>query len=190
MKNSLHPSEETLILGIQNADSNALDAVYRLYFPMILNFILNNNGTEAQAKDVFQDAVIVLYNKLKDQQFQLTCKIKTYIYSVCRRLWLKELNQKKTVSFSVHDFESFLEFEESDLEKQKLEEEKHHCLSQSLIELGEPCKSIILGFYVEKLSMDQIAKQMGYTNAANAKNQKYKCFKRLTRIFKTQFKAR
>ena len=62
---------------------------------------------------------------------------------------------------------------ESDLDK----------MNQSLVELGEPCATLIKDFYIQKLSMDDIAEKFGYTNADNAKNQKYKCLQRLKKCF-------
>ena len=60
---------------------------------MVQAFILNNNGTYDDARDIFQEAMITLYEKAKSESFVLTSQIKTYIYSVCKRLWLKRLQQ-------------------------------------------------------------------------------------------------
>ena len=60
---------------------------------MVQTFILNNSGTSDDAKDIFQEAMIVLYEKVRSGSFELNCQIKTYVYSVCRRLWLKRLHQ-------------------------------------------------------------------------------------------------
>ena len=60
--------------------------------------------------------------------------------------------------------------------------EKQKTLMESLKELGDPCKSILMYFYYEQFSMEKIAETLGYTNADNAKNQKYKCLKRLKTI--------
>jgi hypothetical protein len=49
--------------------------------------------------------------------------------------------------------------------------------------LGEPCRGIIKDFYVDHLNMIEIADKYGYTNADNAKNQKYKCLQRLKKIY-------
>ena len=56
-------------------------------------------------------------------------------------------------------------------------------MNNSLIELGEPCSELIKDFYINKLSMEQIAEKFGYTNADNAKTQKYKCLQRLKKYF-------
>ena len=88
------PADSEVVFGILNDSKHTLNQLYKSYFPMILQFILSNNGDEDDAKDIFQESIIVLYNKVKSGNFELTSKLKTFIYSVCRRLWLKRLNQK------------------------------------------------------------------------------------------------
>ena len=85
--------EQALLKGLVNNDSKAIETIYKNNFKMVQAFILNNNGTYDDAKDVFQEAIITLYEKAKSESFVLTSQIKTYVYSVCRRLWLKRLQQ-------------------------------------------------------------------------------------------------
>jgi hypothetical protein len=57
-----------------------------------------------------------------------------------------------------------------------------------MMNLGEPCRSLIDAFYLQKKSMTDIASFFGYTNADNAKNQKYKCLMRLKKLFFSAYK--
>ena len=66
---------------------------------------------------------------------------------------------------------------------------KIEVMNMSMTKLGEPCKSLIEDFYVHHLSMGEISDKFGYTNAENAKNQKYKCLQRLKKIFFVHFKG-
>src|SRR5947208_6010509 len=86
-------NEQLLLRGLTKNDSKAIDSIYKDNFNMVQAFILNNNGTYDDARDIFQEAMITLYEKAKSESFVLTSQIKTYIYSVCRRLWLKRLQQ-------------------------------------------------------------------------------------------------
>ena len=79
-------SEAATLDGVARGDANSLERLYRDYFPMVLNMVVQHNGTEDEAKDVFQEAVIVLYDKVKQGGFELTSQLKTYLYSICRRL--------------------------------------------------------------------------------------------------------
>lgn len=149
---------------------------------MVVNLICTNNGSEQEAKDVYQEAVLAFYQKVQQPEFVLTCKIKTYLYAVCRRLWLKRLAEKKRFHGNIEESESFLGIEEemADIvEKEK----RFDTMSRAMEGLGEPCLSIIKDFYIHDLSMEVIGGKFGYTNADNAKNQKYKCLQRLKKLF-------
>ena len=106
--NSGIPTDSEVILGILNNSENVLKRLYLAYFPMILQLVINNNGNTDDAKDIYQEAIIVLYNKVKTGDFELSSKLKTYIYSICRRLWLKRLTHLNRYGGDIKDFEEFL----------------------------------------------------------------------------------
>ena len=152
---------------------------------MVLAFVVNNNGTYDEARDIFQEAMITLYQKAKSDSFVLTSQLKTYIYSICRRLWLKRLQQLGKTSNGVENFESVAV--DDDVEILERRNAELGIMDRAMNSLGEPCKSLLEAFYIEKKSMDQIALLFGYTNADNAKNQKYKCLMRLKKLFFSQY---
>jgi RNA polymerase sigma factor (sigma-70 family) len=153
---------------------------------MVQSLILSNNGTPDDARDIFQEAMIVLYEKVKGGSFELNCLIKTYLYSVCRRLWLKRLSQLQRISPEVEKLEETVPVEE-DLESHAQKNLDFQLMERSMKQLGEPCKSLLEAYYLQKKSMVEIAGNFGYTNADNAKNQKYKCLMRLKKLF-SQYK--
>lgn len=168
--------------GIALGDAAVLESLYHDYFPMVLNMVIQNSGTEEEAKDIFQEAVIVLYDKIKQGNFELSSKLKTYIYSVCRRLWLKQLGSRERAFQDVNNYEEVIPVED-DLAKHRETEMQLSLMEEALDKLGEPCRTIIHDFYILNLSMQEICQKFGYTSADNAKNQKYKCLQRLKRLF-------
>lgn len=175
-------SDEALLAGIRKEEEAALAYLYKLHFPMILHFVQNNNGTDDEAKDIYQEAVIIFYEKIRDGGLELNCQIKTYLYSVCRRLWLKRLALKNRFAGLVSESDSFVDVEE-DLAAADEQEEKFNIMGEALGLLGEPCKTLLEDFYIQDLSMQTITDKLGYTNADNTKNQKYKCLMRLKKLF-------
>lgn len=149
---------------------------------MVVHLICSNSGTEQEAKDVYQEAVIAFYEKAQEPQFTLTCRIKTYLYAVCRRLWLKRLSEKKRTSGNMNELETFSGIDEAMVEIEE-KENRFARMGSALSELGEPCRTIIEDYYIRDLSMEMIRDKFGYTNADNAKNQKYKCLQRLKKLF-------
>lgn len=179
-------NEQALLKGLAHNDSKAVEIIYKENFNMIQSFILNNNGSYDEARDIFQEAMIALYEKSQTDSFVLTCQIKTYLYSVCRRLWLKRLQQMGRFTGSVDGFEETVAVEE-DLETHEKRNAEFAIMDRALNSLGEPCKSLLQGYYLKKMDMNTLAAEFGYTNADNAKNQKYKCLMRLKKLFFSQY---
>ncbi len=181
--NNAAPSDSEVILGILNNSEAVLKRLYVAYFPMVLQLIINNNGSADDAKDIYQEAIIVLYNKIKSGDFELSSKLKTYIYSVSRRLWLKRLSQLSRYGGDIRDFEEHTAEYEEEAEKHTDRDIQFGKMENALKLLGEPCKTIMEDFYIHNLSMQDICERFGYTNADNAKTQKYKCLQRLKKLF-------
>ncbi len=179
-------NEQVLLKGLAQDDTKAVETIYRNNFNMIQSFVLNNNGTYDDARDIFQEAMIILYENAKSDTFVLTCQIKTYIYSICRRLWLKRLQQLNKFSIQVDSLEETMPVEE-DIENQEKRNADFMIMERALSSLGEPCRSILEAYYLQKKDMANIASTFGYTNADNAKNQKYKCLLRLKKLFFSQY---
>lgn len=175
-------TDSMIIEGMLTGDKQAFERLYVDCFPSVLGMIVRNNGSEDEAKDVFQDAVCVLYDKVTAGDFVLTSRISTYIYSVCHRIWLKQLKRNDRVvgEFALEENEPGLEV---DLEVHLAKELEFERMKNALERLGNPCKSILLDFYVKGMSMQEITDKFEYTNPDNAKNQKYKCLQRLKKLF-------
>ncbi|MGN6616897.1 MAG: RNA polymerase sigma factor [Ilyomonas sp.] len=172
--------------GLADNNVKAIEAIYKDNFKMIQSFILNNNGSFDDAKDIFQEAMIALYEKAKSESFVLTCQIKTYLYSVCRRLWLKRLQHFNRYITPPEGMEEAVPVED-DLELHEKRNADLAIMDRALNSLGEPCKSLLESYYLQKKGMTEIASEFGYTNADNAKNQKYKCLMRLKKLFFSQY---
>ncbi len=179
-------NEQLLISGLAKDDRKAIETIYKNNFTMVQTFILNNNGTYDDARDIFQEAMIVLYENSKTESFVLTCQIKTYVYSICRRLWLKRLQQLNRFTSQVESLEETIPVEE-DIELEEKRNADFVIMERALTSLGEPCKGLLEAYYLQKKDMTEIATTFGYTNADNAKNQKYKCLMRLKKLFFSQY---
>lgn len=179
-------NEQVLLKGLAKNDAKSIETIYKNNFNMVQSFVLNNNGTYDDARDIFQEAMIVLYENAKSETFVLTCQIKTYLYSICRRLWLKRLQYSNRFMTRVENLEETVPVEE-DIEHQEKKNADFAIMERALGSLGEPCKSLLEAYYLQKKDMTEIASIFGYTNADNAKNQKYKCLIRLKKLFFSQY---
>lgn len=180
-------NEKALLQGLAENDRKAVETIYKQHYKMVQALILNNNGTAEDAKDIFQEAMVVLYEKVTAGTFELNCLLKTYLYSVSRRLWLRRLQQQARylLSDTEHDYISV----EEDAEEHERRDLEFGLMEKAINSIGEPCKSLLEAFYLQKRGMNEIAASFGYTNANNAKTQKYKCLMRLKKLFFTQYKT-
>jgi RNA polymerase sigma factor (sigma-70 family) len=180
-------NEKALLQGLARSDKKAIEIIYRENYNMVQSLIINNSGSADDAKDIFQEAMIVLYEKVRSGTFELNCLIKTYVYSVSRRLWLKRLQQMNRYVPTMENLQDTVPIDEDVEENERIDSE-FQAMEKAISRLGEPCKSLLEAYYLEKKSMQEIASFFGYTNAENAKNQKYKCLVRLKKIFFAQYK--
>jgi RNA polymerase sigma factor (sigma-70 family) len=175
-----------LLQGLARNDKKAIETIYKENFNLIQALVINNNGSADDAKDIFQEAMIVLYQKVQSGSFELNCQIKTFVYSVCRRLWLKRLMQQNR--YSLHENTDELVVVDDDMDEHEKRDTEFSVMEKAMGSLGEPCKSLLEAFYMQKKGMQEIAGIFGYTNAENAKTQKYKCLMRLKKLFFSQYK--
>lgn len=182
-KTKVQFSDLEFVEGLRRGNSDVLNALYKKYYTIVLKFIVNNSGSHEAAQDIYQETIIVLYENVRKPEFVLSSQLQTYIYSIAKRLWLKQLKQNgKTFLFKESEEDDVVDVSE-DMAEHLEKEIAIEKMNKSLQELGEPCATLIKDFYVQKLSMDEIADKFGYTNADNAKNQKYKCLQRLKKYF-------
>ena len=152
-----------------------------------MHWIRNGGGDEEDAADVFQEAMVVLYEKAQREDFRLTCKIGTYLFAICKHLWYKKLERRKrqpgAMPYDAGNDEGADWAYEEDTAAHRERELHYQHLDAALEQLGEPCRSLLKAFYHDDKSMQEIAGDFGYTNPDNAKTQKYKCLTRLKKIF-------
>jgi RNA polymerase sigma factor (sigma-70 family) len=185
----LMATDEELVVGLAEGSDRALNQLYRQHYPMVAQLVITNSGTTDDAQDIYQDTLMVLYEKVTGGDFELNCQLKTYLYAVARRLWLKQLAKRGRAPMIRADFlaDEPLEAIADDLADHQRRDEQFDHMASALSQLGEPCRTLLEDFYIRHLSMNDITEKFGYTNSDNAKTQKYKCLTRLKRIFFTNY---
>jgi len=173
-------SDSEILAKISKGDESALDFLYKKYYRMMTKIVITNSGTEQEAKDIYQDALIVFWQKVIGGNLVLTSKISTYLYSICLNLWRKELDRKSRLTNKQHD---------SAFEEDHSKDERKRIISECLNELGETCRKILTYYYFDGMSMLDIADKLGFANTDTAKTKKYKCKKRLDKLVKSKYSA-
>jgi len=181
-------NEHHLLAALAAGDRTATEQIYQQHFKIVNGWLIKNGGTSADAADVFQEAMVVLFGKAENEDFRLTCSIGTYLFAVSKRLWYKKLQRQSRDPVSLkYDTEGeedeYGVAHEEDINVHHEREVHYEQLNTALDQIGEPCRSLLKAFYHNDKSMQEIAADFGYTNPENAKTQKYKCLTRLRKLF-------
>lgn len=176
-------SNEDYLIGIRQHDSYILESIFSDYLPGIEYHITSNSGTKEAAKDIFMDALEAIYRKVKAGDFELSCAFYSYLFEVCKRMWLKKLRQKKHQSGVTTDDWQVLtlgEFPEEVLEQT----ERFRLYREKFAQLGEDCRKILHWFLIENKGMGEIASLMGFKSEGYARKRKFQCKEKLTELIR------
>jgi RNA polymerase sigma factor (sigma-70 family) len=179
LKIASYQSDQELILALGEGNKKALEFIYSTYWPMVANFVRTNQGSQQEAEDLYQEGVITLYEQVKNGAFQGNSSLKTYLYAICRNKWLNKLKSKIHIT-DVQEFVSDMP-DETSQDTQLLPDEAE--IKKAIDQLGEPCRSILTGFYFHTYNLQQLAEKMGYASDNVAKQQKFRCMERLKKLF-------
>jgi RNA polymerase sigma factor (sigma-70 family) len=168
-------NEPYLIQEIQAGNQKALQYLYKQHFGMIENLIRKNNGSGEDAQEIYQEAMLVVYDKLQKKDFQLSCSLKTYIYSVCRNMWMYQLRKNEQNQSRFNDFEQFIPVEAETPDENP---EYEMMLGEVMNLIDDKCRQLLELFYYHNLSLEIIAEKLGYNNSNTAKSKKNKCMEK------------
>jgi len=180
-------TEQQILSELAAGKRAATESVYKQHHNIVVHWINNHGGTVADAEDIFQEAMVVLFEKAQSEDFRLTCRIGTYLFAVSKHLWYKKIQQLQKQPSSLpesgeSDDPAELAYED-DITSHHEREAHYEQLYAAMEQLGEPCRSLLQAYYHKDKSMQEIAADFGYTNPDNAKTQKYKCLTRLRKLF-------
>jgi RNA polymerase sigma factor (sigma-70 family) len=168
---------EKIIKGIIDGDQNIFNDLYEFEFPKVVELVIQNSGTIDMAKDIFQDALVIFIEKVYAKKLDLTCTVSTYLYSICRFLWMDQLRQNKREK-PISDNSTYL-IADITIAGFDNSPDIYEKVNTAIESLGNPCKQLLESYYYKNLSWDEIATNLGYANSSSARNQKYKCLERI-----------
>lgn len=168
--------EAEIISGFISGDTQTIESIYEGYFPVVRNHILKNSGTETEAKDIFQDAVVFTYQKLKSDSLSLNCSLTTYIFAVCRNMWMNTLRKRRKI-IKWDEVPEVSEDINNDILNIIQEKSKSTIFQKYFLNLGEVCQQVLRNFFLGK-SMLEISELMNYS-VGYTRKKKFECKKRL-----------
>ena len=181
----MNKESQDLLQALLSGDNEGIRQIYRLYLPRAGNLITRNGGSAEDAKDIFQEALVILYEKAGKPDFQLNSSLYTLIYGICRNLWGNRLQKKSRGNVSFSDDDKY-QLDE-DIEKSIEEAEENRIFWDAFGQLGEDCQKLMRLFF-DKARMEKIAELLGYGSVSYAKKRKFQCKERLVSLVKADLR--
>jgi RNA polymerase sigma factor (sigma-70 family) len=154
-------TDNEIIECLRNRQSYVVHYLSERYMPMIRLMVYQKGGTNEDARDIFQDGLIIMLEKLDDKKFALTCKFKTFLYCVCENLWKCVLDKRTAAAnYLTRRTEPESETDLTDIIDHQMYEE----IFREVFETLDPISRKILSLYWQELSPQEIAEKLGYTN--------------------------
>ncbi|TFH20973.1 MAG: sigma-70 family RNA polymerase sigma factor [Bacteroidia bacterium] len=173
------PTDNELIKGIRHHESPVLDYVYDTYYPIIEGYIIHNQGSCEEARDIFQEAMIVVYNRIKSDQLELTCKFGTYLYAICKNMWIQE-RKKYLLRAEKLKQQPLVVNDPGPADDPLLQNHLSHLFNKHFGDLSEDCQKI-LSMYFNNFSVEDIRTAMNYKDLHHTADRKYRCKKSLVK---------
>lgn len=165
-------TDQKHLAAIRAGDREGLRRIYSEFLPRIASLITRNGGSYDDAQDIFQDALVVLYDKCRDERFQLSSAFSTLLYGVCRNLWGNRLQKKSRTEVTLSD--DFKYSDDTNMEAALMDEEQNRILWEAFRKIGEDCQRLLSMFF-DKKNMQEIAEAMGFGSVNYAKKRKFQC---------------
>lgn len=171
-----------IIDGIKKRDNKVLAQVYKEVFPVVKYYVQNNGGSQEDAKDVFQEAIIVAYKRISENKLEIKTGFEAYLYGIARLVWLKLLRSREIHERNVNKIKETTTSYES-LENMIEEDLEMRLFRKHFRKLGPECQKV-LQMVTEKIPYDKIALELGYKSEKIVRNKKYKCKEMLIKMIK------
>lgn len=170
---------QVYIDGIKQGNPKVIQQIYADFHQVITHLVETHNGTEDDAQDVFQEGLLMMYQKVQTPDFKLTSSFLTYFYAVCRNIWSNKLRKKSSTEVTFDNATlSMIEDEPVSVLEQN---EQYFLYRKMFLRLGADCQKV-LNLFLQKVKMSEIMQQMGYGSISYTKKRKFMCKKKLVQL--------
>ncbi len=161
---------------------NVLEMLYDSALPKVSRYVLRNRGTMEDVQDVFQDAVLVFYTKVKTGHFKEGFDIDGFVYIIARNMWVNKM--KENYRFQMEEYPEIADH--GNYVEATEKQEVIDAVNALLAELGDPCEKLLKYSVYQSLSLQEIADKMNYTTTNVAKTYVYRCKKKLVKLIENK----
>lgn len=175
MENNI--SDIDLIAAIREGGNKRLNAwkyLYQNWFNHVALLIIKSGGTKDDVSESISEISWSFEKAICKLDFRLEkATLKTYFTTCVFNNWKKNKRKNTRLYFDEieeHKLTNFVESVEANIVKRELTD----LIDQTLSEIGERCKKILV-LFMNNYSMNEISQELKFLNEQVAKNEKGKC---------------
>ncbi len=149
-----------IIECLRNRQSYVVRYLSDRYMPMVRLLVYQMGGSAEDAKDIFQDGLMIMLEKIDDKNFVFTCKFKTFFYSVCENLWKAVLMKRKSAT---NYFERRIDDDSPEDFTELIDNEVYESIFSEVFQSLDTVSKKILNLYWQEMSPLEISEALGYS---------------------------
>lgn len=179
-------SQLQLLRAIKDNDSAVLKQLYINNYYKIEALVLKNNGSKEHAKDVYQEAFIVVWKNVKNEKFipENETALQGYLYQIAKNKWMDVLRspsfkRTKKIQYELNVLDKNMDH--NDHEEQEFFKKRLEQTMEAFRKLGAPCKELLTAFYYDNSSLRDIANKLKIEENT-ARTKKYRCMEKLRHL--------
>jgi RNA polymerase sigma factor (sigma-70 family) len=173
-------SDNQLLDRLRAGDNQSFDLLYRRCYPAIEHFVLQNKGNQDQAKDLFQDTLLVVLTAIQKPDFRLTSSLKTYVFAISKNQWLSQL-KKSSRWTSLENADETMNIGPVEIDTPPTAYDR---VMGIMVKLTLRCMKLLSAIFFGRKEITDIVQHEGYASVHSAQNQKYKCLQQARRVGK------
>ncbi len=168
--------DNQFIQRIRENDRSVLGDLFRRHQKAIHRYIQRAGGTEAEAEELLQEAIILLWQKVHHGRFYLSTRLHTFLLAVVKYKWNVERHQKR---------QRWKQQNSSETVEDLLSPEWHpgpqevQIVQEALEKLAPLCKQLLLLYYFEGRSLRSIARAFHFNSPESVEKRINHCLDQL-----------
>lgn len=190
-------SDKTILNGIKNRKDSVLEYLYKDYFPQVLRIVVKNGGGEQDARDLFQEALIIIFNRLRNDKLKIESSFHNYFIVLCRFIWFRQnniktgyggpavtdefANESDGASAEMHEHDSSHDNPGKKEYEQFIASQYEKIYQRNHRKMPGDCKRVLKMFF-KKRSFREISQKMRYSGEEYARRKKYLCMQNLMKM--------
>ncbi len=174
--------EDSIVEGLRTGRKKTLNQIYRDYFPVIKDHVIKISGSEDDAKDVFQDAMMAIFQNVSDEDFELTCQFRTYLYAVSTKIWRKRLRDERPTH--LHTTGEVEQIAQEEINEAVMKLERYKFYQRKFKELSEKCQEL-LKMFLNGVDTKRVTQHFGFASVGYTKKRKFQCKENLINLIES-----